>query len=176
MSSFLWVSLYYLLICEIITILILLSPFKFMRKISCNIINHITNNFYVKIMLLMMCCLIFVLFVDASVEIVNFISHSDLSDNNHLNYQKQIRHFRAQRNIYITGFTMLLSVIIYRICGIFKNYEAALNASNYDTPNNGAQNSAHNSAHNNSHNIANNIAKNIVPNAIQNNANKIKNN
>lgn len=109
--------MYYILLVEIISTVALLAPVKPVRNIASRIVGRVLSNFYLGVGVKILGVLIIIIFLDSWHESRKAFQLEGIADS--VAYcQKQILHFRAQRNYYISGFALFLSFVISRACSI----------------------------------------------------------
>jgi len=110
--SFMLLLLYYFTVSEIIITLMLLFPFKPLRIFFHKTINSLFTNFYLRILIFMVIIVITLTFIDHFNE-VRHLHHNLETADSIMSCQNQIRYFRAQRNLYITGLSLFAALVIY---------------------------------------------------------------
>lgn len=122
--SVIFVSIYYFLLVELVMVLLLLSPLKFMRKCLSNYVNLLLTSFHFQLGLFVIAGMLALIFIDAVNETKKLSNSFDVaSAENIVYYQNQVRYFRSQRNQYITGLSLLCGFIILRVSALIADDE-----------------------------------------------------
>ena len=114
--SVLFSLIYKFLLFKLLLCFLIVSPLKFVRNLISRIINRFSGNFYIRIIICGFACIVFIIFVDSMNDSRHFHNQMHLHENTgESGYcQKQILYFRAQRNAYISAFSIIFDILVFR--------------------------------------------------------------
>lgn len=126
--SLAWTSVFVLFTVELlITFLLVLNLYKPLRKLVTGSLRVATSSKHVRILMLVLAVILILLFIDS------FRNQSRLSEelkapevlrDNAKELQLKLRIFREQRNLYLSGVTVFLGLVIYWILQLYEEFDA----------------------------------------------------
>ena len=126
--SLAWTSVFVLFTVELlITFLLVLNLYKPLRKLVTGSLRVATGSKHVRILMLVVAIILILLFIDSfrnQARLSDELKSPEILRDNAKELQLKLRIFREQRNLYLSGVTVFLGLVIYWILQLYEEFDA----------------------------------------------------